>query len=62
MFDKKDVENLGMEFERGLELGAGQFSKDQISTLRMAFELAMINAFRMIESRVEMKETLEIKK
>jgi hypothetical protein len=62
MFDKRDVENLGLEFERGLELGAGQFSKDQISTLRTAFEIAMMNAFRMIENRVELKKTQRIRK
>jgi hypothetical protein len=62
MFGKKNVENIGMEFERGLVLGAGQFSKEQVSTLRVAFELAMVNVFRIIENRAKMKETQRIKK
>jgi hypothetical protein len=61
MFDRKDIENLGNEFERGLELGGSDFSKDQIKTLRTAFELSMVNAFRMIESRVELKDSQEVK-
>jgi hypothetical protein len=57
MFDKKDIENLGAEFERGLLTGGDLFSKEQIRTMRTAYELAMVNAFRMIESRVELKKS-----
>jgi hypothetical protein len=62
MFDKKDIENIGEEFERGLKMGAGNFTNDQILTLRTAFELAMVNSFRMIENRVELKQTQNMKK
>ncbi|MGA1819646.1 MAG: hypothetical protein ACMUHU_01415 [Thermoplasmatota archaeon] len=61
MFDRKDIENLGMEFERGLRLAKGHFSDDQIMALKVAFEMAMVNAFRMIEDRVELKETQKVK-
>ena len=62
MFDRKDIENLGTEFERGLRLGGGNFSEDQITALKVAFEMAMVNAFRMIEGRVELKNTQRIKR
>lgn len=62
MFDRKDIENLGMEFERGLKLASGQFTDDQVLALKVAFELAMVNAFRMIENRVELKETQKVSK
>jgi hypothetical protein len=62
MFDKKDIENLGTVFEKGLSSGGDRFNAVQIKTLRTAFELAMVNAFRMIENRVETKDTQEVKK
>jgi hypothetical protein len=61
MFDKKDIENIGMEFERGLKLGAGDFTDEQVLSLRTALELAMTNTLRMIENRVELKKTQTIK-
>ncbi len=62
MFDKKDIENIGIEFERGLKLGAGHFTDDQVLTLRTALELAITNTLRMIENRVELKDTQKIMK
>lgn len=57
MFDKTDIENIGVEFEQGLENGKGQFTEEQVKTLKVAFEMAMFFAFRMIESRVELRDT-----
>lgn len=57
MFDQTDIENIGMEFERGLNLGSGQFTDEQVKTMKVAFEMAMFFAFRMIENRVELKDT-----
>jgi hypothetical protein len=62
MFDKKDIENLGTVFENGLSSGGKSFDAEQIKTLRTAFELAMVNAFRMIENRVETKDTQVVRK
>ncbi|MGA1822424.1 MAG: hypothetical protein ACMUIG_07850 [Thermoplasmatota archaeon] len=62
MFDRKDIQNLGTVFEKGLSSGGGSFDEEQTKTLRTAFELAMVNAFRMIENRVETKHTQEVKK
>jgi len=61
MFDRRDIENLGMEFENGLKSVGNGFKEEQVIALRTAFEMAMVNAFRMIESRVELKRTEHVK-
>ncbi|MBN1389149.1 MAG: hypothetical protein JXA22_00745 [Candidatus Thermoplasmatota archaeon] len=60
MFDRKDIENLGAEYERGLRQSSPQFTDDQIIALRVALEMSLVNAFRMIEGRVELKGTQKI--
>lgn len=61
MFDKRDIENLGNEFENGLKSVGDGFNEAQVMALRTAFEMAMVNAFRMIENRVELKRTEHVK-
>jgi hypothetical protein len=61
MFDKRDIENLGAEFENGLKSVGNEFTQTQIMALRTAFEMAMVNTFRMIENRVELKKTEQVK-
>ncbi|MFO8050420.1 MAG: hypothetical protein R6V01_01820 [Thermoplasmatota archaeon] len=57
MFDKKDIENLGEEFQRGLEIYQGTFDKKQVTALRTAMELTMMNALKLVEDRAVMKGT-----
>ena len=52
MFDQADVQNLGEEFERGLNAYRGTFDKKQTQALRTAFEMAMMNALVMIQGRL----------
>lgn len=59
MFDKKDVENLGEEFERGLTIYKGAFTKKQMAALRTAMELTMMNTLKLVEDRAVMKGTQE---
>lgn len=53
MFDQKDVENIGEEFERGLKVYSDSFDRKQIKALRTAFEMAMMNALVLIEGRLK---------
>lgn len=57
MFDKKDIENLGEEFERGLEIYKGAFDRQQIQALRTAMELTLMNTLKLVSDRAVMKET-----
>ena len=61
MFDQSDIENLGMEFENGLKMGRGNFTDEQIKTLKMAFEMAMFYGYKMIEDWVVLKDTQSIR-
>ncbi|MGA1848758.1 MAG: hypothetical protein ACMUHB_05390 [Thermoplasmatota archaeon] len=61
MFDRRDIENLGAEFENGLKSVGNEFTEAQVMALRTAFEMAMVNTLRMIENRVELKKTEQIK-
>ncbi len=53
MFDQKDVQNIGDEFERGLSAYRGTFDNEQQKALRTAFEMAMMNALLVIERRLK---------
>lgn len=57
MFDKKDVENLGEEFQRGLEIYRGAFDKKQMAALKTAMELTLMNTLKLVEDRAVMKGT-----
>jgi hypothetical protein len=52
MFDHADVQNLGDEFERGLDAYHDAFDRKQKQALRTAFEMAMMNALVMIQGRM----------
>lgn len=52
MFDQADVQNLGEEFERGLQAYHDAFDAKQMKALRTAFEMAMMNALVMIQGRM----------
>ena len=55
MLDQGDVNIIGEEFERGLKAYHNTFSEKEMKALRTAFEMAMMNAFRMIDGRYERK-------
>ena len=61
MFDRKDMENIGKEYENGLKASNHEFSVDQIRSMRIGFEMGSNAALHMIESRVELKETFKMK-
>jgi hypothetical protein len=52
MFDQADVQNLGEEFERGINAYHGAFDEKQVKALRTAFEMGMMNALVMIQGRM----------
>lgn len=61
MFDRKDVENIGMEYENGLRAGKNDLNETQIKAMRIGFEMGINVALQMVENRVELKETFKRK-
>ena len=55
MFDKADVNVIGEEYEKGLRAYKDVFTKREITALRTGFEIGMMNALTLIESRVQTK-------
>jgi hypothetical protein len=57
MFDKADIENIGDEYERGLRMSGSKLDGGMIRALRTSFELGMMTALKMVEDRVQLKDT-----
>jgi hypothetical protein len=58
MFDRKDIENIGEEYEHGLRVGGTGLEDKQIKALRTAFEMGMMTALKMVENRVFDKDSM----
>ena len=62
MFDKADINLIGKEYENGLKAYKDVFSKREMTALRTGFEIGMMNAFTILESRVQTKRVERIER
>ncbi len=57
LFDKADIENIGNEYERGLRMSGPGIDNHMVMALRTSFELGIMTALKMVEDRVQLKDT-----